>query len=126
MIATGLGLTRGRTATLIASAALLTFGAAAPHAAARPATISGKVPGGAPKVGGNIVSRISAANPATSRVLDVALLRPTGRYTLRVPPGPVVALSRVVPRQGKPKLSSSRISKVRSGQRRRVAVTRKR
>ena len=126
MIATGLGLTRGRTATLIASAALLTFGAAAPHAAARPATISGKVPGGAPKLGGKTVSRIAAANPGTSRVLAVDLLKANGRYTLRVPPGPVVVLSRVVPKQGKPKLSSSRISKLKSGQRKRVAVTRKR
>ena len=121
-----LGLTRTRTATLVASAALLALGAAAPHAAARPATISGKVPGGAPKVGGNTVSRIAAASPATSRVLAVELLRATGRYTLRVPPGPVVVLSRVVPKQGKPKVSSSRISKVKSGQRKRVAVTKKR
>ena len=72
------------------------------------------------------MSRIAAANPATSRVLAVELLRASGRYTLRVPPGPVIALSRVVPKRGKPKVASSRISKVKSGQRKRVAVTKKR
>lgn len=109
----------------VVSAALLLLGAAS-QAAARPATISGKVPGGAPKVGGEIVSTVSAVRADTGRLLDVDLLGRAGRYRLRVQPGPVIVLARVVPRRGRAKVRSSRVTRVKSGARKRVRVTKKR
>ncbi|HEY7454756.1 MAG TPA: hypothetical protein VH683_09335 [Thermoleophilaceae bacterium] len=109
----------------VVSAALLLLGAAS-DAAAKPATISGKVPGGAPKVGGQIVSTVSAVRADTGLLLDVDLLGRAGRYRLRVQPGPVVVLAHLVPRRGKAKVKSSRVTKLKSGARKRVKVTKKR
>jgi hypothetical protein len=117
---------RGITPKAVVLAALLCVGVGVPDALGRPATLSGKVPGGAPKLGGHVVSTVTAVNPATARVVGVRSLTRTGRYSLKVPPGPVLVLARVVRRTGKPKVTSSRIAKVRSGQRKRVKVTRKR
>jgi hypothetical protein len=117
---------RLRRALALVAAALLLLGTAPSQAAAKPATVSGRVPGGAPKVAGQVVSTVAAVNPATARYLSSKPLAPGGRYSFRVPPGPLLVLARVLPRTGKPKVSSSRIAKVRSGQRKRVKVTKKR
>lgn len=117
---------RARTAIAVLAAALLVLGVGASQVSAKPATVSGRVPGGAPKVGGHAASSVAAVNPATARYLGVKSLPPSGRYRFRVPPGPLLVLARVARQTGKPKISSSRIAKVKSGQRKRVRVTRKR
>jgi hypothetical protein len=113
------------TPAAVASAAFLTLGLAAPHAVAKPATVTGKAPASA-KVAGHSPGTVMAVGAATSRVLAARRLGSRGTYKLRVAPGPVVVLTPVVSRSGKVKVASSRVTRLKSGKRKRVRVTKTR
>lgn len=113
------------TAPAVVSAALLATAVAAPSAAARPAVVTGKAPASA-RVAGHSLGSAFAVGAATGRVLAAERVSRRGAYRLKVAPGPVVILTPVVSRSGKVTLPSSRITRLRSGARKRVRVTRRR
>ena len=87
--------------------------------------VTGKAPASA-KIAGHSLGTAFAADVVTSRLLDADRVGRRGSYRLRVAPRPIVVLTPVVARGGRVKVASSRITRLRSGRRKRVQVTTKR
>jgi hypothetical protein len=95
----------------------------APSAGA--STITGKAPGKPVVFGGSPVGGVLAIAPATAGAKAGAAYRKGGRYRLTVPRGTYLVLAPVRGKGGRIVTTRSRIFRLRKGQRKKVATTKK-